>query len=149
MSLDDAVPDETAPLDDPRTLDEKLLDTFAAAAGVVDAMGLAPVGTDGLPFVHIAGLNLSVGGVVTRQRCAWCGTMLIEHTRHPGASVLLGADGQPLSDMAPWPVGGLVRVDADGTGSFLPGQPGGLPADFCGYLDQRLAAATSPAPAPG
>lgn len=135
---------------DPRPLGEKLLDAFAAASDVIDAVGDEPLGTDGLglPVVHIAGLNLSVKAAVTRQRCAWCGTMLIEHTRHPGASVLLGADGQPLSDMVPYPIGGLVRVDADGTGTFLQGQPGGLPDDFCGYLDQRLASATPPPVAP-
>lgn len=129
-----------------RTLDEKLGDVLGAAAAVVDATDQPPIDLDGLARTHIAGLNLSVKAQQTRQRCAWCGTALVDEWRAPGAPTLLGVDGQPIDQAAMlYPIGSLVRIDPQGARTPIPGP---LPHDFCGFLDQRLRDAPSPAQAP-
>lgn len=56
---------------------------------------------------HVAGAQVSMFGRYLRQRCDWCGIVLIEYDLERVA-VPVDQPGPP----AMWPVGSLVRVDA-------------------------------------
>lgn len=82
--------------------------------------------------IHIAGPEVTVGDQL-RQRCCWCGALLLDYhlTR---IAVPVGADPRP----AVWPAGELVAVDGalqhivehvDGTD---------LPNGACGVLDPEV-----------
>lgn len=68
--------------------------------------------------VHIAGTSVQIDGQYVRQRCAWCGAVLIDHTfSEPGeydtAAIVFPDDsvvGRESSDH-PWTL--LVGVDDD------------------------------------
>ena len=81
---------------------------------------------------HIAGVYVQVGGHL-RQRCAWCGAVLL-HYDLTNLAVPVGQDPTP----ATWPVGGLVRVDGAMTVAVehVDGAP--LPDDACGKLDPEV-----------
>jgi hypothetical protein len=53
--------------------------------------------------VHPAGLDVSIGPLL-RQRCAWCGTVLVDVDLAATAST--GGASYPT-----WPVGALVEID--------------------------------------
>lgn len=55
---------------------------------------------------HIAGLALTVGDHYLRQRCGWCGEVLIEYDL-ARVAVPIGQDPTP----ATWEPGALVTVD--------------------------------------
>lgn len=78
--------------------------------------------------VHIAGPDIRIGEHL-RQRCAWCGTVLVDYdlTR---IAVPIGQDPTPGT----WPVGGLVEVDGgvSWTVAHQDGQP--LPPNACDQL---------------
>lgn len=82
-----------------------------------------------MTIVHIAGLAATVDARM-RQRCAWCGAVLIDYALDRIA-VPVGTDPTP----ATWPAGELVAVD--GHASWIvnhkDGQP--LPEDACAKLD--------------
>ena len=82
--------------------------------------------------VHIAGLEVQVGAQL-RQRCGWCGTMLVDYALDRIA-VPVGQDPRP----ATWPAGGLVEVDGN-CSVVLPHEDGQqLPANACGQLDHEV-----------
>lgn len=58
--------------------------------------------------VHVAGMTMVMFGLFMRQRCEWCGVILIEYDLRRVA-VPVGQDPMPSS----WPTGQLVRVDGD------------------------------------
>lgn len=76
-------------------------------------------------LIHIAGNDVQVGALL-RQRCAWCGTILIDYdlTR---VAVPVGQDAEP----ATWPVGDLIAVD--GPVSYVVEHRDGhvLPSESC------------------
>ena len=82
--------------------------------------------------VHIAGVPIQFGSVV-RQRCSWCGAVLID-TDLEQVQVLTGDADRPFPT---WEVGGLVRCDGAVTATTEPVEsltdPGDvtLPADAC------------------
>lgn len=82
--------------------------------------------------VHIAGPDIQVGAQL-RQRCAWCGAMLLDYALDRIA-VPEGQNPRP----ATWQVGELIEVD--GPASWvLPhedGQP--LPVNACAQLDAEV-----------
>jgi hypothetical protein len=82
--------------------------------------------------VHIAGPDVTVGCYL-RQRCAWCGAVLVDYDLHRVA-VPEGQDPRP----ATWPVGELVAVD--GPASWVVGHDDGdpLPDGACGSLDPAV-----------
>ncbi|MEU9887938.1 hypothetical protein [Sphaerisporangium sp. NPDC051011] len=86
--------------------------------------------------VHITGLNVQVGAQL-RQRCAWCGAVLIDYALDRIA-VPEGQDPQP----AVWPVGALVEVD--GPGSWIRPHVDGaqLPLNACAQIDHEVTGAT-------
>lgn len=61
-----------------------------------------------MSITHIAAEHVVLSGQYLRQRCAWCGDVLVEHdlTR---VAVPIGTDPTP----ATWPAGALVRVDGN------------------------------------
>lgn len=84
--------------------------------------------------VHIAGLETQVGGHL-RQRCAWCGALLVDYALDRVA-VPAGQDPRP----ATWPAGGLVEVDGN-ISIVVPHEDGQqLPANACGQLDPEATA---------
>lgn len=82
--------------------------------------------------IHIAGPDITVGPLL-RQRCAWCGAVLVDYdlTR---IAVPIGQDPRP----ATWSVGALVEVD--GSASWVVPHVDGeqLPADACAQLDPEV-----------
>lgn len=58
-------------------------------------------------LIHFAGLEIQVG-LVLRQRCDWCGELLIDYDL-ARIAVPVGQDSRP----ATWPTGTLVLVDGN------------------------------------
>lgn len=78
--------------------------------------------------VHIAGLDVQVGTLL-RQRCAWCGEVLIDYDL-ARIAVPVGQDPRPST----WKVAVLVEVE-DGTSwvrEYIDGEP--LPPNACAVL---------------
>lgn len=92
-------------------------------------------------IVHIAGLDAECSGHL-RQRCAWCGTVLVDLDL---ARIAYTAD-TPEEERRPptWGVGALVAVDGPVTWIVDP-EPSEvdptatkLPAECCGLLPPEL-----------
>ena len=83
-------------------------------------------------IVHIAGPAITVGDQ-QRQRCAWCGAVLIDF-RFSLAMVPVGQPGPPPT----WPGGDLVA--RDGNASWIVEHKDGdpLPAEACARLDPAV-----------
>lgn len=82
--------------------------------------------------VHIAGPDIRVNAQF-RQRCAWCGALLIDYDLERVA-VPEGQDPTPGT----WPVGDLIAVD--GNASWVEPHADGdpLPGNACGTLDAEV-----------
>lgn len=93
-------------------------------------------------ITHIAGLNITIDDRYLRQRCAWCGVVLLDYdlTR---IAVPVGQEGPP----ATWPIGALIAVKG-GVSWIAEGDK--LPDDACASpahaqrLDAALAAVGLP-----
>jgi ribosomal protein L24E len=72
---------------------------------------------------HIAGQHVTIDDHYLRQRCAWCGVVLLDYDLHRVA-VPVGQEGPP----ATWPGGALVTVA--GGASWIP-EGEQLPDDAC------------------
>jgi hypothetical protein len=86
---------------------------------------------------HIAGLVIDVGPLM-RQRCAWCGAVLVDYDRE---RVMVQADRPADRELPSWPVGELVEVD--GPVSTVVEHEAGvdkLPANACARLDPEVTA---------
>ncbi len=78
---------------------------------------------------HIAGIDVQVGSQL-RQRCAWCGAVLLDYALDRIA-VPVGQDPRPST----WLVGELVEVDGSWS-AIVPHEDGEqLPENACGKLD--------------
>jgi hypothetical protein len=80
-------------------------------------------------ITHIAGNDVQVGDQL-RQRCAWCGTVLVDHA----LSRLMYEANTPPEQRRPgtWPVGELVEVDG-GMSHIVEHEDGKpLPENCCG-----------------
>lgn len=84
--------------------------------------------------VHITGMYVQIESRL-RQRCAWCGAVLIDYDLTLLA-VPEGQEGGPST----WPVGELVTVDGNLTFTcpHVDGDP--LPDGACGRLDPEVTA---------
>jgi hypothetical protein len=80
--------------------------------------------------VHMAGADIQIDSVI-RQRCAWCGTLLIEYDLNRIAVI----DGQAL---VTWTVGALVVVDGGMSWIDESAQAHDLPANSCAFLDVEV-----------
>lgn len=82
--------------------------------------------------IHIAGVHVQVGPLL-RQRCAWCGALLLDYDLERIA-VPEGQDPTP----ATWPHGDLILVDG-GVSANIPHQDGQpLPDGACAKLDPAV-----------
>lgn len=83
-------------------------------------------------IVHIAGPDIRVGARL-RQRCAWCGALLLDYALDRVAV----PDGQDLTPTT-WPAGDLIAVD--GYASWIEPHVEGaqLPANACATLDAEV-----------
>lgn len=101
-----------------------------------------------MSVTHIAAQDIVVEGRYLRQRCAWCGAVLLDYDL-ARVAVPIGQEGPP----ATWEAGRLVRVDGAfpevyslldmdiDTGPVVDG--GGdrmLPDDACALLDPEVTA---------
>jgi hypothetical protein len=103
-------------------------------------MTQASVGSGAL--VHIAGPDIQVGARL-RQRCAWCGALIIDYDLARTASPCgddCRASGCKPENHRPgtWPVGGLVEIDGAARWT-VPHEDGAqLPANACAQLDDEV-----------
>ncbi len=75
-------------------------------------------------ITHIAGPDITIDGRYLRQRCAWCGDVLLEYDLERVA-VPVGQTGPPVT----WPLGSLVSID--GPAMVAMGNVNRLPDDAC------------------
>lgn len=80
---------------------------------------------------HIAGLDITVEGRHLRQRCAWCGHVLIDED----LTRVMVPEGSE-STLPSWPAGRLVTVD--GGVSFVHEEGEKLPDDACALVHPEL-----------
>ena len=59
--------------------------------------------------IHIAGMQIDIGGRYLRQRCSWCGFVLIDYDLSMMAFAV--EPGEEPKPPAMWEVGALVLVD--------------------------------------
>lgn len=83
-------------------------------------------------IVHVAGLPVTIQGRYLRQRCAWCGAVLVDHDL-AAIAVPIGQDPTPGT----WTVGALVERDGPVT-SLVEGDD--LPDNACALLDPAATA---------
>jgi hypothetical protein len=96
--------------------------------------------SDPATMVHIAGACVQVGTHL-RQRCSWCGGILVDEDL-ARIAVPVGQEG----DYPTWPVGALIRtthMDPDSSGvthvvEHVDGQP--VPDDCCAKLSPEVTA---------
>lgn len=94
--------------------------------------------------IHIAGPRIQVGPQL-RQRCCWCGGLLIDYNLALTAvSIPEGKTEETMTDqdrtLATWPAGDLIA--RDGPASWIVGHADGaeLPDGCCGKLDPEVTA---------
>lgn len=86
------------------------------------------------PVTHIAGADITIGGRRLRQRCSWCGAILLDYDL---ANVAVMVEpGEQAEPPATWPVGRLVRVH--GGMSTVLDETEELPEDACGKVDDEV-----------
>lgn len=86
--------------------------------------------------VHIAGDHIQINQLL-RQRCAWCGHVLIDYNLDRLA-VPVGQD----PSRSTWPVGGLVEVDGNASWVVELDAVDGLPDNACSAAETHEANAT-------
>ena len=86
-------------------------------------------------MTHVAGLVVNIGPHM-RQRCAWCGAVMIDYDLTRIAVVV--TDGEKPSGPPTWEVGALIVVA--GNASWVAEDQGDdqLPADACARLDPEI-----------
>lgn len=92
-------------------------------------------------MTHIVGLDIRVGCQI-RQRCGWCGAVLIDEDLH---AVAIATEDLTADRPIPvWPVGALVRTDGCLTEVVEHEDGADLPDDACGQLDHAVTGARGP-----
>jgi hypothetical protein len=90
-------------------------------------------------LVHVAGPVVTVNER-QRQRCAWCGTLLLDYDLK-NIAVQIPDDGSPPPPPATWPVGAQVAVDGVASWEVLQTKdPLLLPDNSCVELDPAVTA---------
>lgn len=85
--------------------------------------------------VHIAGPDIQVGAQL-RQRCAWCGGVLLDYALDRIA-VPDGQDARPGT----WPAGDLVEVNGNASWTLPHADGDVLPANACAQIDHDVTGA--------
>jgi hypothetical protein len=96
------------------------------------------------PVIHIAGPHIQVGPQL-RQRCAWCGGLLIDYNLALIAvSIPEGKTEETMTDEerrpGTWQPGGLVAVDGNAQWTVEHEDGAELPDGACGKLDPEATA---------
>lgn len=91
--------------------------------------------TEQQPVIHLAGLAIHIGPLL-RQRCAWCGAVLIDEN----LTGMMSTDGSGYSS---WTPGALVSTTGDhraaSQGWIVEHEEGAhLPDGCCGTLDPAV-----------
>jgi len=84
---------------------------------------------------HIAGNDIQIGNLL-RQRCAWCGAVLVDYN----LDQIMYTEDTPVDERRPatWPVGELVEIDGIAT-KLVPHENGAqLPANACGRIEAAI-----------
>lgn len=80
--------------------------------------------------LHVAGVHVTINQRI-RQRCAWCGAVLID----VDSALVAVPLGQERDGVPVWPVGDLVLIDGN-MAALVPHKDGDpLPDGACGKLD--------------
>lgn len=89
-------------------------------------------------IVHIAGVDIQVGPHL-RQRCSWCGAVLIDYENLDQIAVAITEeDPNPSTRPATWPTGKLVGVAGNAQWA-VPHEDGDpIPATACARLDPAV-----------
>jgi hypothetical protein len=87
-----------------------------------------------MPVIHIAGPDIQVGSQL-RQRCAWCGAVLLDYALDRIA-VPAGQDPRPST----WPAGELVACDGSAQYVVPHEDHAELPESCCGKLGHEVTA---------
>lgn len=90
---------------------------------------------------HIAGTDLTISGHRQRQRCAWCGAVLIDNDlRNMAVMVEPGHEDDPVEPPAVYPAGRLVRVTGGGNMRVFAvlDDVDKIPEDCCANLDDEV-----------
>jgi hypothetical protein len=85
-------------------------------------------------ITHVAGFRIHVNGHL-RQRCAWCGALLLDYELERTA-VPVGQDPQP----ALWEPGALVEVDGGASWVVSHQEDDELPVNACARIDDTVTA---------
>lgn len=86
------------------------------------------------PVTHIAANDVTIGGRRLRQRCAWCGAVLLDYDlARVAVQVEPGEEPRPP---ATWPVGALVRVDGHYSAALEDTDE--LPDDACASVHDEV-----------
>jgi len=83
--------------------------------------------------IHIAGVHVMIGDTLLRQRCAWCGALLLDYDLSRIA-VPVGQESRPGT----WPHGSLVLVDGGMSASVEHVDGADLPDGACAKLDPEV-----------
>lgn len=89
-------------------------------------------------LAHLAGSRLECGGRV-RQRCEWCGAVLIDVDRTRIAAVVPDGAGPGWQPEVPtWPAGRWVEVDGSMSVLLAEDNTGRSPENSCMRLDPEV-----------
>lgn len=95
---------------------------------------------------HIVGpaltMNSPTRGVVQRQRCLWCGALILE-MELDRIAVQIPADGSPPQPPATWEPGAVIRMEGDNpkiSSVVEVGPEDRLPDDACANIDYDVTA---------
>ncbi len=89
-------------------------------------------------MTHVAAQEVTFDGRYQRQRCAWCGAVLIDlDLTNVAVQVEPGEEAKPPGC---WPVGALIRVEGvNPKVTAVVGEPGEkVPDDCCMLLDSEV-----------
>lgn len=92
-----------------------------------------------MTVVHIAGLPVVVDGTQQRQRCSWCGAVLLDND----LARMMVPVGQEGGEPATWEVGSLVAVDG-GISYVVEPVEDKLPDEACARLPHDVTGHRSP-----
>jgi hypothetical protein len=83
-------------------------------------------------MIHVAAQPVRIGQYL-RQRCAWCGAVLLDYDL-AGIAVPEGQDPMPGT----WQCGGLIQVDGQYSSVVEHEDGAPVPADCCAALDPAV-----------
>lgn len=89
-------------------------------------------------ITHIAGADVSIGGRRVRQRCSWCGAILLDYDL-ASMAVAMPDTGEDPESPGTWPIGRLVRVTGTNPRvTTVLDESDTLPDDACGRIDDAV-----------